>query len=137
MSLSSAITTVASNKLFKNAFFINVDSIPLWLFIFVPLCIFPGNHAAAKVYEEAHQLRQAAVEAVLWDPDKGAWFDYNTLTNSRNAAFYPSNLAPLWAHCFRNSDMQLKAFNYLKVRASRAALFHTVVAVFFVHDNDW
>ncbi|XP_063061312.1 trehalase [Engraulis encrasicolus] len=73
-----------------------------------------GNHAAAKVYEEAHQLRQAAVEAVLWDPDKGAWFDYNTLTNSRNAAFYPSNLAPLWAHCFRNSDMQLKAFNYLK-----------------------
>lgn len=54
---------------------------------------------------------------MLWNSEKGAWFDYSLLTKNSNLAFYPSNLAPLWAHCFNNSDMGLRAFQYLKVSA--------------------
>lgn len=73
-----------------------------------------GNAAASQRYSEAYNSRLSAVEAVLWNSEKGAWFDYSLLTNNSNLAFYPSNLAPLWAHCFNNSDMGLRAFQYLK-----------------------
>ncbi|XP_048120427.1 trehalase isoform X4 [Alosa alosa] len=73
-----------------------------------------GNDAAAQHYSKAYNNRLKAVEAVLWNSEKGVWFDYSLQTNSSNFAFYPSNLAPLWAHCFNHSDMQLRAFEYLK-----------------------
>ncbi|XP_031429612.1 trehalase [Clupea harengus] len=73
-----------------------------------------GNDAAAQRYSEAYANRLAAVEALLWNSERGVWFDYSLRTNSSNFAFYPSNLAPLWARCFSHSDMQLRAFEYLK-----------------------
>lgn len=34
---------------------------------------------------------------VLWNEEKGAWFDYNLINKVQRSNFYPSNLAPLWA----------------------------------------
>lgn len=73
-----------------------------------------GNEKESQRFLRAYQNRLAAVEAVLWNPKHGVWFDYNLHTNSSNTAFYLSNLSPLWARCFTQQDMQLKAFKYLK-----------------------
>ena len=40
------------------------------------------------------------MEAVLWDKQKGAWFDYDWEKEKKNLEFYPSNLTPLWTGCF-------------------------------------
>ena len=57
----------------------------------------------------------AALKDVLWDEDKGAWFDYD-LENEKNLEFYPSNFAPLWAGCFSDPDDVDNALKYLEVR---------------------
>ncbi|KAL2095709.1 hypothetical protein ACEWY4_007857 [Coilia grayii] len=93
-----------------------------------------GNPTAAKEYEEAYERRQAAVEAVLWNSEKGSWFDYHLPTKSSNLYFYPSNLVPLWAHCFNNKDMQLKAFKYLK--GSRALDYQHGVPTSFLNSGE-
>ncbi|XP_051895879.1 trehalase [Pristis pectinata] len=58
-----------------------------------------GNFAKAQFYNEARSKRIDAVHEVLWDKKQGIWFDYNLMNNRSNAAFYASNLAPLWAEC--------------------------------------
>uniref|UniRef100_A0AAY4E4K4 Trehalase n=1 Tax=Denticeps clupeoides TaxID=299321 RepID=A0AAY4E4K4_9TELE len=73
-----------------------------------------GNKAEAMQYHQAYVNRLAAVQEVLWDPEKGAWFDYNLLTNRSEVAFYPTNLAPVWAGCFNSTDMALRSLQYLK-----------------------
>lgn len=57
------------------------------------------------------------MEALLWDAEKGAWFDYNLLTRSKHPEFYPSNLAPVWAQCYSDPGMADEAVRYLKVGA--------------------
>uniref|UniRef100_A0A3P9PQ13 Trehalase n=1 Tax=Poecilia reticulata TaxID=8081 RepID=A0A3P9PQ13_POERE len=73
-----------------------------------------GNNESAALYERAAARRMQAMEALLWDAERGAWFDYNLLTNSRHFAFYASNLAPVWAQCFSQPDLGEKALQYLK-----------------------
>lgn len=52
---------------------------------------------------------------MLWDAERGAWFDYNLVTHSKHFEFYPSNLAPVWAQCYSRPEMGEKAVQYLKV----------------------
>ena len=58
----------------------------------------------------------AALKDVLWDEDKGVWFDYDLENEKKNLEFYPSNFAPLWAGCFSDPDDVDKALKYLEVR---------------------
>ena len=51
----------------------------------------------SKIYEEFVQ----SIDEVLWNNENGAWFDYNTKSKSQNSQFYPSNIAPLWADCYK------------------------------------
>lgn len=60
------------------------------------------------------------MEAVLWDAERGVWFDYNLVRQSRHTEFYPSNLAPLWAQCYSQPEMAEKAVQYLKVGGNRS-----------------
>ncbi|KAM9318761.1 trehalase [Pholidichthys leucotaenia] len=68
----------------------------------------------SAMYDQAVERRLKAVESVLWDAERGAWFDFNLVTNSRNFEFYTSNLAPVWAQCYSQSEMGEKAMKYLK-----------------------
>uniref|UniRef100_A0A665VZT1 Trehalase n=1 Tax=Echeneis naucrates TaxID=173247 RepID=A0A665VZT1_ECHNA len=72
-----------------------------------------GDDSAAA-YDQAAARRLGAMESVLWDAERGAWFDYNLVTHSRHHEFYPSNLAPLWAQCYSQAEMGEKAVQYLK-----------------------
>ncbi|XP_041652618.1 trehalase isoform X2 [Cheilinus undulatus] len=73
-----------------------------------------GDDDSASKYESAAALRLRAIEAVLWDAERGAWFDYNLVTKSKHSEFYPSNLAPVWAQCYSQPEMGEKAVQYLK-----------------------
>lgn len=75
-----------------------------------------GNDTQATKYRNLRAQRLAAMEAILWDEEKGAWFDYDLETGKKNAEFYPSNLAPLWAGCFSDLGDVDKALKYLEVR---------------------
>lgn len=73
-----------------------------------------GQGDSAALYDRAAARRLQAIEAVLWDAERGAWFDYNLVTHSKNFEFYPSNLAPVWAQCYSQPEMGEKAVQYLK-----------------------
>ncbi|XP_005328394.2 trehalase isoform X1 [Ictidomys tridecemlineatus] len=72
-----------------------------------------GNHSQAERYRNLRAQRLAALSALLWDEQKGAWFDYDT-EKGKNLEFYPSNLAPLWAGCFSDPATVDKALKYLE-----------------------
>ncbi|KAM6988666.1 trehalase isoform 1-T2 [Tautogolabrus adspersus] len=73
-----------------------------------------GDGDSAAQYEQAAARRLQAIESVLWDAERGAWFDFNLVTNSKHFEFYPSNLAPVWAQCYSQTEMGEKAVQYLK-----------------------
>ncbi|GAB5577138.1 LOW QUALITY PROTEIN: trehalase [Prionailurus iriomotensis] len=57
----------------------------------------------------------AAMKAILWDEENGAWFDYDLENRRKNLELYPSNLSPLWSGCFSDPGVVDKALNYLEV----------------------
>uniref|UniRef100_A0A672FUZ6 Trehalase n=1 Tax=Salarias fasciatus TaxID=181472 RepID=A0A672FUZ6_SALFA len=73
-----------------------------------------GDGDSAALYDRAAARRLEAVEAVLWDAEKGAWFDYSLLTHAKHSQFHPSNLAPVWAQCYSRPEMGEQAVQYLK-----------------------
>ncbi|XP_075404901.1 trehalase isoform X2 [Tenrec ecaudatus] len=73
-----------------------------------------GNEAQAAKYRTLRAQRLAALEAVLWDSEKGAWFDHDLESGRKNSKFYPSNLTPLWAGCFSDPAVVDKALKYLE-----------------------
>ncbi|XP_048199901.1 LOW QUALITY PROTEIN: trehalase [Perognathus longimembris pacificus] len=73
-----------------------------------------GNASQAARYRNLRAQRLAAMQAVLWDEQKGAWFDYDLEKGKNNLEFYPSNLTPLWAGCFSGNSIPDKALKYLE-----------------------
>ncbi|XP_045872881.1 trehalase isoform X3 [Meles meles] len=73
-----------------------------------------GNDSEATKYRNLQQQRLAAMRAILWDEEKGAWFDYDLENGKKNLEFYPSNLTPLWSGCFSDPDAVDKALKYLE-----------------------
>lgn len=73
-----------------------------------------GNDSQATKYRNLWEQRLAALKAILWDEEKGAWFDYDLENGKKNQEFYPSNLAPLWAGCFSDPGVVDKALKYLE-----------------------
>ncbi|KAF3693259.1 Trehalase [Channa argus] len=73
-----------------------------------------GDGDSAELYNQAAEQRRRAIESVLFDAERGAWFDYNLVMQSKNTEFYPSNLAPVWARCYSRPEMAERAVQYLK-----------------------
>ncbi|XP_054459287.1 trehalase isoform X1 [Anoplopoma fimbria] len=73
-----------------------------------------GDGDSAALYDQNAARRLEAIESVLWDAERGAWFDFNLVTHSKHFEFYPSNLAPVWAQCYSQPEMGEKAVQYLK-----------------------
>ncbi|XP_038610021.1 trehalase isoform X3 [Tachyglossus aculeatus] len=73
-----------------------------------------GNQTQARAFQDQRAECQAALSAVLWDPQAGTWFDYNLAKGQRHQAFFPSNLAPLWAGCAPGPEEGDRAVKYLQ-----------------------
>ena len=54
------------------------------------------RRSAQKWWSLAKYWR-VAIENVLWDPNDGVWYDYDTTAKARKKEFYPSCATPLWA----------------------------------------
>lgn len=91
-------------------------------------CLLTGDGELAALYDQAAALRLEAIESVLWDAEKGAWFDYNLVTHSKHSEFYPSNLSPLWAQCYSQPAMGEKAVQYLKVGGHCSVEEHIILS---------
>lgn len=81
-----------------------------------------GNESQATKYRQLREQRLAALQAVLWDEEMGAWFDFDLENRKKNQEFYPSNLAPLWTSCFSDVGVVDKALKYLEVRGTAGGL---------------
>lgn len=60
-----------------------------------------GQDQKAEEYAKVYDDFVKAVDKVLWNTTEKVWLDLNTKTEMQNTKFYPSNLTPLWANCYR------------------------------------
>ena len=96
-------------------FGLSLLSAPNWCYVTLICCFLTGNGDSAAQYDQAAARRMKAIESVLWDAERGAWFDYSLVTQSKHFEFYSSNLAPVWAQCYSLPEMGEKALQYLEV----------------------
>lgn len=57
-----------------------------------------------------------AVQAVLWNEEKGAWFDYDLFNKKPRPYFTPTNLSPLYFGCFdktNKAEIARKVLGYI------------------------
>ncbi|XP_030833621.1 trehalase [Strongylocentrotus purpuratus] len=74
-----------------------------------------GNESKAATYLQAFNDRKRAISEVLWSEDEGAWFDYDIVDEDIVDQFYPSNIMPMWASCYDDTnDIQQQVLDYLK-----------------------
>ena len=60
-----------------------------------------GQDQKAQEYANIFDDYVEAVDKVLWNQEEMVWLDFNTKTEMPNSRFYPSNVAPLWADCYK------------------------------------
>lgn len=78
-----------------------------------------GNTAKADQYRRFSEARLAAIEAVLWDNEKGLWLDYDRQLKQSRIYFYAASVVPLWAGVHRGNTTResvvLRTLKRLKV----------------------
>ncbi|CAH1645734.1 unnamed protein product [Spodoptera littoralis] len=79
------------------------------------------RRSAQKWWSLAKYWR-VAIENVLWDPDDGVWYDYDTTAKSRKKQFYASCATPLWANAVETSSAPTYASHLVTYLESNSAL---------------
>lgn len=79
------------------------------------------RRSAQKWWSLAKYWR-VAIENVLWDPDDGVWYDYDTTAKSRKKQFYASCATPLWADAVETSSAPTYASRVVTYLQSNSAL---------------
>lgn len=59
-----------------------------------------GNDPKKEAYKKQMEDLMEAIDAVLWNPEVGSWFDYDLSNTKQRVYFYASTMAPLWAECY-------------------------------------
>lgn len=75
-----------------------------------------GQTDKVKQYNKIAKQWKAAITAVFWDEDVGIWLDWDLVNNHRRNYFVASNLVPLWAKAYDNSNkvaISAKVINYI------------------------
>lgn len=67
-----------------------------------------GNAQGADKYEEFSEARRVAIEAVLWDDQRGMWLDYDRELKKRREYFYAASVVPLWASVHLGNETREK-----------------------------
>ncbi|CAH1797539.1 unnamed protein product [Owenia fusiformis] len=62
-----------------------------------------------EMFRKKAELRQRAIDAVLWNESRGIWLDYDIDLQTSRDFFFASNIIPLFVGCYGNeSDMNSK-----------------------------
>nr|CAB3267232.1 trehalase-like [Phallusia mammillata] len=76
-----------------------------------------GNDAKSALFNDRYKARVEAIESVLWNEEKGSYFDYIVSTKQHHRKYYASNFNPLWTKCFPSSvnrtDREARMHTYL------------------------
>lgn len=76
-----------------------------------------GNQTKSDYYMKKADEWRDAVTAVLWHNEVGTWLDYDIINEDKRDYFYPTNVLPLWTHCYdvdKKSDYVSKVLKYLE-----------------------
>ncbi|OZC11290.1 hypothetical protein X798_01706 [Onchocerca flexuosa] len=68
-----------------------------------------GNETNAANFERKQRDIWKALDAIFYNDKEKSWFDYNLRTKSHNTNFYPSNVMPLFTHCYSELDNEKSA----------------------------
>lgn len=68
-----------------------------------------GDQSRAQLYGRVFLDWKEAIHKVLWNDEKGAWFDYDLINQVQRPYFYASNLAPLWANVWDADSTNIEA----------------------------
>nr|XP_018903542.1 PREDICTED: trehalase-like [Bemisia tabaci] len=75
-----------------------------------------GDKYRSKLYKEVADKQLASIEEVLWNEQRGCWFDYDLKSQKPRDQFYPSNFAPLWTGSYTKPKIQVatRIIEYVK-----------------------
>ena len=60
-----------------------------------------GEDGKSEKYSGWMDNFRTAIDEVMWNDEKGSWFDYDLINNKQREFFLASNVAPLWANCYK------------------------------------
>jgi len=66
-----------------------------------------GDATQTAQWCDRARARQRLIQRYLWDDEKGVFFDYDTVRQSRSAYLSATSLYPLWANRDNTCDVQL------------------------------
>ncbi|XP_057670546.1 trehalase-like [Diorhabda carinulata] len=75
------------------------------------------NDQMAKFYLDCMERWKLAIENILWNEEDGTWYDYDLKLEKQRKYYFASNLTPLWAGAFDESQRLEKgrrSVKYLK-----------------------
>lgn len=76
-----------------------------------------GTTAKETQYEKIAKDFKTGITAVFWNETEGTWLDYDMLNNHSRNYFAASNLVPLWALAYNETDnaaISTKVLKYIK-----------------------
>lgn len=71
-------------------------------------------------YRRQHEAMRDMLNAIFYNSNAGAWFDYNMLLRTHNTAFYLSMAVPLFTGCFQQLDEQRSERLYQRMQTMGA-----------------
>ncbi|XP_050540084.1 trehalase-like [Daktulosphaira vitifoliae] len=60
-----------------------------------------GDNRKTIKYRAISLMLLKSIQEVMWNPEIGAWFDWDVMYNQSQNNFYASNIIPLWTESFR------------------------------------
>ncbi|CAH1979394.1 unnamed protein product [Acanthoscelides obtectus] len=81
------------------------------------------NYDKAENYSKIANQWMEAVEAVLWHQDIGSWLDYDLYNSVPRNYFYPTNISPLWTHCYNQTQKEKIVRAVLKYLQDKNVLY--------------
>lgn len=82
-----------------------------------------NNTEKVEYYKKIAEQWMDAVTAVLWHDEVGAWLDYDLSNSIKRDYFYPTNIAPLWTGCYRQSDKEKIVKHVLKYLQNKNIMY--------------
>lgn len=80
------------------------------------------NKREARKWWSLANYWRSAIEAVLWHPGDGVWYDYDVEARASRRHFYPSCVTPLWSRAVEPLDAPAYAARLVRYLLSSGAL---------------
>ncbi|VDP32842.1 unnamed protein product [Soboliphyme baturini] len=73
-----------------------------------------GNRTKVLLFQARYEQAKVAMKQIHWNEEDGIWYDYDLDSRRHVAAYYVSNVLPLYAKCYDDDTVPMRVYNYLK-----------------------